>query len=43
MAKCHEASHEPLNVLDVPDLAYFSDGRNLVGVYFDVALGNDVP
>jgi hypothetical protein len=41
--KGHEASHEPLNMLDVPDLAYFSDGRNLVGVCFEAALGNDVP
>jgi hypothetical protein len=36
--KGHEASHEPLNMLDVPDLTYFSDGRNLVGVCFEVAL-----
>jgi hypothetical protein len=32
-----------LNILDVADLAYFSDGRNLVGVHFDVMLGDDVP
>jgi hypothetical protein len=38
-----EASHEPLNVLNVPDLAYFSDCRNLVGVHFDAMLGDDVP
>jgi hypothetical protein len=39
----HESSHEPLNVLAIPDLAYFSDGRNLIGVHFVVALGDDVP
>jgi hypothetical protein len=32
-----------LDVLDVPDLAYFCDGRDLVWVCFDVALGDDVP
>jgi hypothetical protein len=26
-----EASHEPMNILDVPGLAYFRDGQNLVG------------
>jgi hypothetical protein len=39
----HKASHGPLNVLDVPELAYFSDGRDLVGVHFDVVLSDDVP
>jgi hypothetical protein len=39
----HEASHELLNVLDIPDLDYFSDGKNLIGVRFDTALGDDVP
>jgi hypothetical protein len=43
VAEGYKASHELLNVLDVPDLAYFSDGRNLVGVRFDTALGDDVP
>jgi hypothetical protein len=38
-----ETSHELLNILDVPDLAYFSDGRDVVGVRFNVALGDDVP
>jgi hypothetical protein len=38
-----KASHELLNVLDSPDLAYFSDGRNLIGVCFNAALGDDVP
>jgi hypothetical protein len=42
-AEGREASHELLNVLDVSDLTYFSDGRNLVGVRFDTALGDDVP
>jgi hypothetical protein len=32
-----------LNILYVPDLAHFSDGRDLVGVRFDAVLGNDVP
>jgi hypothetical protein len=32
-----------LNILDVPDLAYFSDGQNLVRVCFDAALVDDVP
>jgi hypothetical protein len=43
MAKGHGASHEPLNVLDVHDLAYLSDGRNLIGVRLDAMLGDDVP
>jgi hypothetical protein len=38
-----EASYEPLNVLDVTDLAYLSDGQNLVGVHLDVTLSDDVP
>jgi hypothetical protein len=38
-----EASHGPLNIFDVPNLAYFSDGRNLVGVHLDAVLGDDVP
>jgi hypothetical protein len=41
-AQGHEASHVLLNALDVPDLAYFSDGRDLVGVCFDAALSDDV-
>jgi pentatricopeptide repeat protein len=32
-AEGYEASHKPLDVLDSPDLAHFSDGRYLVGVY----------
>jgi hypothetical protein len=43
MAEGREASHEPLDVLDIPDLAYFSDGRYLVGVRFDAMLGDEVP
>jgi hypothetical protein len=37
-----EASHEPLNILDIPDLAYFGDGRHLIRVHFDAMLGDDV-
>jgi hypothetical protein len=43
VAEGREVSHEPLNVLDVPDLAYLSDGQNLVGVCLNAALGDDVP
>jgi hypothetical protein len=43
MAEGCEASHELLDVLDVPDLSYFSDGRDFVRVYFDATLGDDVP
>jgi hypothetical protein len=32
-----------LDVLGVPDLAYFRDGQDLVRVCFDVGLGDDVP
>jgi hypothetical protein len=39
----HEASHEPLNILDILDLTYFSGGQNLAGVRFDTALNDDVP
>jgi hypothetical protein len=31
------------NVLNVPDLTHFGDGRNLVRVCFDAVLGDDVP
>jgi hypothetical protein len=43
MAKGYEAPHESLNVLNVPDLSHISDGRDLIIVRFDVALGDDVP
>jgi hypothetical protein len=43
MAASHEATHEPLNILDIPDLVYFSDVRDLVGVHLDVMLADDVP
>jgi hypothetical protein len=43
MTEGHEASNEPLDVLDIPDLAYFNTGRDLIGVLFDVALGDDGP
>jgi hypothetical protein len=42
MAEGCEASHKPLDVLDIPDLAYFRDGRDLVEVCFDVVLSDDV-
>jgi hypothetical protein len=42
MAKGHEAPHESLNVLDVPNWTHVSDGRDLVKVRFDAALGDDV-
>jgi hypothetical protein len=32
-----------LDVLDIHDLAYFSDGRDFVMVCFDATLGDDVP
>jgi hypothetical protein len=38
----HEAAHEPLTILDVPNLAYFGDGQDLVGIHFDAVLGDDV-
>jgi hypothetical protein len=38
-----EASHEPSNILDVPDLVHFSNGQDFVVVCFDVVHGDDVP
>jgi hypothetical protein len=32
-----------LDILDVSDLTYFVDGRDLVRVCFDAALGDNVP
>jgi hypothetical protein len=43
MAEGRKASHEPLDVLDIPNLAYFSDGWDFVRVCFDAALGDDAP
>jgi hypothetical protein len=43
MAEDRKAIQEPLDVLDVPNLAYFSDGRDLSGICFNAALGDDVP
>jgi hypothetical protein len=43
MAEDREASHEPLDFLDVPDLGHFSNGRDFVRVYLDATLGDDVP
>jgi hypothetical protein len=42
-AEGHEASHKLLDILDIPMLAYISDGQDLVGVCFDAVLGDDVP
>jgi hypothetical protein len=39
----HEAPHEPLDVFDTPYLVYFSDGQDLVELFLDVVLGDDVP
>jgi hypothetical protein len=43
VAEGREVLHEPLNVLDVPNLIHFGDGRNLVRVCFDASLDDDVP
>jgi hypothetical protein len=43
VVESREASHEPLNIHDVPDLAYFSDSQNFVKVCFVAALSDDVP
>jgi hypothetical protein len=43
MVEGREASHELLDVLDIPDLANFCDSRDLVGVHFDAVLRDDVP
>jgi hypothetical protein len=43
MVEGREASHELLDVLDIPNLIYLSDGRDLVGVRFNASLGDDVP
>jgi hypothetical protein len=43
MAKGYKTSHKPLDFLDTPDLAHFSDDRDLVGVGFDATLGDDIP
>jgi hypothetical protein len=42
-AEGYEASHKPLDVLDSPDLAHFSDGRYLVGIGLDAMIGDDIP
>jgi hypothetical protein len=43
VAEGREVPHEPLNVLDVPNLIHFGDGRNLIRVCFDASLDDDVP
>jgi hypothetical protein len=43
MAEAYEASHEPLDVLDIPNLAYLGDGQDLVKICFNAAFGDDVP
>jgi hypothetical protein len=42
-AEGYETPHESLNVLDISDLAHFSDGQDLVRVCFDAVLSDDVP
>jgi hypothetical protein len=42
MAEGREASHELLDIVDAPYLAYFSDGQDFVRVCFNAALGDDV-
>jgi hypothetical protein len=41
MAEGREASHKSLDILDIPDLAYFRDVRDLFRVCFDAARGDD--
>jgi hypothetical protein len=43
MAEGREAPHELLDVLDILELVYFSNGRDLIGVCLDATLGDDVP
>jgi hypothetical protein len=43
MVEGREATHESLDVLDIADPVYFSDGRVLVRVCLNVRLGDDVP
>jgi hypothetical protein len=42
-AEGYEIAHEPLNIIDVPDLAHFGNDQNIVGVCLDAALSDDVP
>jgi hypothetical protein len=42
MAEGGKASHEPLDILDIPDLAYFGDGGDLLRIDFNAALDDDV-
>jgi hypothetical protein len=43
LAKSSEAPHELLDILDIPDLAYFADSRDFVRICFGVTLGDDLP
>jgi hypothetical protein len=43
MEEGREASHKPLGILDILDLAYFSNGRDLVRFRFNAVLGDNVP
>jgi hypothetical protein len=43
MVEGSDAHHKPLNAFDTPDLAYFSNGRDLVRICFNATLGEDVP
>jgi hypothetical protein len=38
-----ETPHDTLNVLDIPDLTHFCNGRYLVEVFLNVVLGDYVP
>jgi hypothetical protein len=38
-----EAPHELLDILDILDLAYFSNSRDFVRTCFNATLGDDVP
>jgi hypothetical protein len=42
LAKNGEVPHEPLEILDIPDLAYFGDSQDFERICFDAALGDDV-
>jgi hypothetical protein len=43
LAKSSEAPCESLDILDIPDLAYFGDSRDFVRIFFNAMLGDDVP
>jgi hypothetical protein len=41
--KSGEAPHEPLDILGISDLAYFSDSQDFVRICFNATVGDDVP